>query len=276
MLASGVFAGMHTQDWAYARKDGDNKSFGDELKRIGWCGDEEVGARKMHAFFELHIEQGPILEAEGVDIGVVTHGQGLNWIQVTLTGRESHTGSTPMPMRRNAGLGMARITELVHSIAMKNQPEAVGAVGQCNVYPNSRNIIPGKVVFTIDFRSPSFDTQDKMEEELNEGAKRIAKELELEIEMEKVGHFDPVTFDQGCVEAIKNASDRLGYSSREIISGAGHDACWINRSAPTAMVMCPCIDGLSHNEAEEITKDWSTAGANVLFHAVVETAQIVD
>ena len=276
MLASGVFAGMHTQDWAYSRKDGDNKSFGDELKRIGWCGDEEVGARKMHAFFELHIEQGPILEAEGVDIGVVTHGQGLNWIQVTLIGRESHTGSTPMPMRRNAGLGMARITELVHSIAMKNQPQAVGAVGQCNVYPNSRNIIPGKVVFTIDFRSPSFETQDRMEQALNEGAKRIAKELELEIEMEKVGHFDPVTFDQGCVDAIKKASDRLGYSSKEIISGAGHDACWINRSAPTAMVMCPCVDGLSHNEAEEITKDWSTAGANVLFHAVVETAQIVD
>ena len=276
MLASGVFAGVHTQDWAYSRKDGDNKSFGDELRRIGWCGDEEVGARKMHAFFELHIEQGPILEAEGVDIGVVTHGQGLNWIQITLTGRESHTGSTPMPMRRNAGLGMARITELVHKIAMKNQPEAVGAVGQCNVYPNSRNIIPGKVVFTVDFRSPSFDTQDTMEEELTEGAKQIAKDLDLEIEMEKVGHFDPVTFDQGCIDAIKKASDRLGYSSREIISGAGHDACWINRSAPTAMVMCPCVDGLSHNEAEEITKDWSTAGANVLFHAVVETAEIVD
>ena len=267
---------MHTQNWAYSRKDAENKSFGDELKRIGWCGDEEVGARKMHAFFELHIEQGPILEAEGIDIGVVTHGQGLNWIQVTLTGRESHTGSTPMPMRKNAGLGMARITELVHSIAMKNQPEAVGAVGQCNVYPNSRNIIPGRVVFTVDFRSPSFDTQDRMEKALNEGAKSIAKELELEIEMEKVGHFDPVTFDKGCVDAIKNASDRLGYSSKEIISGAGHDACWINRSAPTAMVMCPCVDGLSHNEAEEITKDWSTAGANVLFHAVVETAQIVD
>jgi N-carbamoyl-L-amino-acid hydrolase len=275
MLASGVFAGMHTQDWAYARKDSKGKAFGDELRRIGWCGDETVGARKMHAFFELHIEQGPILEAEGVDIGVVTHGQGLNWIQVTLTGRESHTGSTPMPMRKNAGLGMARITELVHSIAMENQPQAVGAIGQCDVYPNSRNIIPGKVVFTIDFRSPSFETQDKMEKALNIGAADIANELGLNIEMEKVGHFDPITFDQGCVDAIKRASDRLGYSSKEIISGAGHDACWINRSAPTAMIMCPCVDGLSHNEAEEISKDWSTAGANVLFHAVVETAEIV-
>ena len=275
MLASGVFAGMHTQDWAYARKDSEGKAFGDELQRIGWRGEETVGARKMHAFFELHIEQGPILEAEGVDIGVVTHGQGLNWIQITLTGRESHTGSTPMPMRKNAGLGMARVTELVHNIAMENQPQAVGAIGQCDVYPNSRNIIPGKVIFTIDFRSPSFETQDKMEKALNIGAVEIAKELGLEIEMEKVGHFDPITFDQSCVDAIKRASDRLGYSSKEIISGAGHDACWINRSAPTAMIMCPCVDGLSHNEAEEISKEWSTAGANVLFHAVVETAEIV-
>ena len=275
MLASGVFAGMHTQDWAYARKDSEGKAFGDELQRIGWRGEETVGARKMHAFFELHIEQGPILEAEGVDIGVVTHGQGLNWIQITLTGRESHTGSTPMPMRKNAGLGMARITELVHNIAMENQPQAVGAIGQCDVYPNSRNIIPGKVIFTIDFRSPSFETQDKMEKALNIGAVEIAKELGLEIEMEKVGHFDPITFDKVCVDAIKRASDRLGYSSKEIISGAGHDACWINRSAPTAMIMCPCVDGLSHNEAEEISKEWSTAGANVLFHAVVETAEIV-
>ena len=275
MLASGVFAGMHTQDWAYARKDSEGKAFGDELQRIGWRGEETVGARKMHAFFELHIEQGPILEAEGVDIGVVTHGQGLNWIQITLTGRESHTGSTPMPMRKNAGLGMARITELVHNIAMENQPQAVGAIGQCDVYPNSRNIIPGKVIFTIDFRSPSFETQDRMEKALNIGATEIANELDLEIAMEKVGHFDPITFDQGCVDAIKRASDRLGYSSKEIISGAGHDACWINRSAPTAMIMCPCVDGLSHNEAEEISKEWSTAGANVLFHAVVETAEIV-
>ena len=144
MLASGVFAGVHEQDWAYDRKDKDGKRFGDELERIGWKGDEEVGARKMHAFFELHIEQGPILEDEGIDIGVVTHGQGLKWLQVTLTGRESHTGSTPMPKRRNAGLGMARITELVHEVAMDNQPDAVGAIGHMEVYPNSRNIIAGK------------------------------------------------------------------------------------------------------------------------------------
>jgi beta-ureidopropionase / N-carbamoyl-L-amino-acid hydrolase len=275
MLASGVFAGMHTQDWAYDRQDAKGLRFGDELKRIGWLGDEPVGARKMKAFFELHIEQGPILEAEGIDIGVVTHGQGLNWLQVTLTGRESHTGSTPMPMRRNAGLGMARITELVHEIAMSHQPQAVGAIGHVEVYPNSRNIIPGRTVFTIDFRSPSFEVQKDMEARLREGAAKIAEALKLGIEIEQTGHFDPVTFDETCVAAVRRAAERLGYSHKNLISGAGHDACWIARVAPTAMVMCPCVDGLSHNEAEEITPEWAEKAANVLLHAVIETAEIV-
>ena len=276
MMASGVFAGVHTLDWAYSRVDAEGKSFGDEIKRIGWVGDEEVGQRKMKAFYELHIEQGPILEAEGKDIGVVARGQGLNWLQVTLTGRESHTGSTPMPMRRNAGLGMAKITTLVNEIAMSHQPDAVGAVGHCDVYPNSRNIIPGKAIFTIDFRSPSFETQEDMEKRLREGAAVICEDLDLQLEIEKVGHFDPVTFDEECVSTIRRAADRLGYSHRDIISGAGHDACWINKMAPTAMVMCPCVDGLSHNEAEDISQDWAVAGSNVLFHAVLETAEIVD
>jgi len=275
MLASGVFAGVHTLDWAYARTDAAGKNVGEELDRIGWKGEEEVGARKMHAFFELHIEQGPILEAEGKDIGVVTHGQGLNWTQITLTGKESHTGSTPMPMRVNAGLGMARITELVDKIAWEHAPDAVGAIGHCDVYPNSRNIIPGKVVFTVDQRSPDKAVMEEMEKKLREGATKIAEEIGLGIEMEKVGHFDPVTFDEKCVGAVRNAAERLGYSHRNLISGAGHDACWINRVAPTAMVMCPCVDGLSHNEDEEISKEWAEAGANVLFHAVVETAEIV-
>ncbi|WP_394180815.1 Zn-dependent hydrolase [Yoonia maritima] len=275
MLASGVFAGMHTQDWAYDRTDAEGKKFGAELERIGWKGEEKVGDRKMHAFFELHIEQGPILEAENKQIGVVTHGQGLWWLQVTLTGKDAHTGSTPMNMRVNAGLGMARITELVHTIAMDNQPGAVGAIGHCDVYPNSRNVIPGKVVFTIDFRSPDQDKLDGMKARLEAEAVPIIEELGLTMEIEPVGHFDPVTFDEGCVTAVRSAADRLGYSHMDIISGAGHDACWINRLAPTAMVMCPCVDGLSHNEAEEISPEWAAAGADVLFHAVVETAEIV-
>ena len=276
MLASGVFAGMHTQDWAYDREDHEGLKFGDELERIGWKGEEEVGQRKMHAFFELHIEQGPILEAEGKEIGVVTHGQGLSWTQFTITGKESHTGSTPMPMRKNAGLGMARILDLVDKVAWDHKPDAVGAAGHIDVYPNSRNVIPGKVVFTVDLRSPSLATIEEMEQQVATGAMDICKELGLGIEIEKVGGFDPVEFDEKCVTAVRNAAERLGYSHRNLISGAGHDACWINRMAPTAMVMCPCVDGLSHNEDEDISPEWAAAGTDVLFHAVVETAEIVE
>ncbi|MEP2027231.1 MAG: Zn-dependent hydrolase [Paracoccaceae bacterium] len=275
MLASGVFAGVHTEDWANARKDADGKSFGSELERIGWKGDEPVGARKMHAFFELHIEQGPILEAEGKDIGVVTHGQGLSWTQITITGKDSHTGSTPMPMRKNAGLGMARILEKVDEIAWSHAPHAVGAAGHIDVHPNSRNVIPGKVVFTVDLRSPDLSVIEDMENQLRLEAQKIADHMGLDVAFEKVGGFDPVAFDESCVTAVRSAAERLGYSHMDLISGAGHDACWINQVAPTAMVMCPCVDGLSHNEAEEISKEWATAGTDVLMHAVVETAEIV-
>ena len=276
MLSSGVFAGVHDQQWAEDREDAEGKKFGEELDRIGWRGDEEVGARKMHAFFELHIEQGPILEAEGKDIGVVTHGQGLSWTQVTITGKDAHTGSTPMPMRRNAGLAMARVLELVDEIALSHAPDAVGAAGHIDVYPNSRNVIPGKVVFTVDFRSPQLDVITDMVARMKAGATTICADMGCEVEFEVAGGFDPVEFDAACVTAVRDAAERLGYSHRNLVSGAGHDACWINRVAPTAMVMCPCVDGLSHNEAEEISKDWATAGADVLLHAVVETAGIVE
>lgn len=275
MLASGVFAGVLTEDYANGRTDAEGRSFGDELDRIGWRGTEAPGDRKIHAMFEYHIEQGPILEAEGKQIGVVTHGQGLWWLQVTLTGKDAHTGSTPMSMRVNAGLGMARIIEAVHRIAMDHQPDAVGAVGQANVYPNSRNVIPGRAVFTIDFRSPDLSKLNAMRARLEDEAPRIAVDLGLGIAIEPVGHFDPVAFDPALVETVRNAADRLGYSHRNIVSGAGHDACWISRVAPTVMIMCPCVDGLSHNEAEEILSEWASAGADVLLHAVLEVAEVV-
>ena len=274
MLSSGVFAGVHTQDWAYDRVDAEGKAFGDELQRIGWRGDEDVGARKMHAFFELHIEQGPILEAENKQIGIVTHGQGLSWTQVTITGKDAHTGSTPMPMRKNAGLAMARVLDRVEAIALSYAPHAVGAAGHIDVYPNSRNVIPGKVVFTIDFRSPDLTVITDMEARLRTEARAICEAMEMDIEFEKVGGFDPVAFDATCVQAVRRAAERLGYSHMDLISGAGHDACWINKVAPTAMVMCPCVDGLSHNEAEDISQEWAAAGADVLLHAVLETAVI--
>ena len=275
MLASGVFAGKHTLDWANDRMDSDGKRFGDELERIGWKGSEKVGARKIHAMFELHIEQGPILEAENKDIGVVTHGQGLRWIECTITGKESHTGSTPMHMRKNAGRGLALLTELVHEIAMANQPGAVGAIGMIDVYPNSRNVIPGKVVFTVDMRTHLLDKLNAMVAEFNARAPKLCEDIGVEFSCEIIGQFDPPAFDEGFVRAVRAAAERLGYSHMDIISGAGHDACWINDLYPTAMVMCPCVDGLSHHEAEEISQEWATAGADVLMHAVVETAEIV-
>ncbi|MBI4920980.1 MAG: Zn-dependent hydrolase [Devosia nanyangense] len=276
MLASGVFAGVHTLDYAYGRKDPEGKTFGDELKRIGWVGDETVGARKMHAYFEYHIEQGPILEAEHKQIGVVTHGQGLWWLEFTLTGKEAHTGSTPMNMRVNAGLAMARIFEMVQEVAMSEQPGAVGGVGQVKFSPNSRNVLPGTVVFTVDIRSPEQAKLDRMRARIEAEAPKICEALGVGCAVEPVGHFDPVTFDPVLVARVRAAADKLGYSHMNIISGAGHDACWTNRVAPSTMIMCPCVDGLSHNEAEDISKDWASAGADVLFHAVVETAEIVE
>ena len=274
MLASGVFAGKHDQDWAYDRTDSEGKKFGDELKRIGWVGDEKVGAREMHAMFELHIEQGPILEAENKDIGVVTHGQGLRWIECKITGKESHTGSTPMRMRKNAGRGLALVTELVHEIAMKHQPNAVGAIGHIDVYPNSRNIIPGQIVCTVDMRTHLIDILEEMVSEFEERAPKLCSDIGVEFECSIVGQFNPPAFDEDCVSAVREAAVELGYSHMDIVSGAGHDACWINDLAPTAMIMCPCEDGLSHNEAEEISKEWAQAGTDVLLHAVLNTAII--
>ena len=276
MLASGVFAGVNTLDYAYGRKDLEGKTYGEELERIGWVGDEEVGDRKMHAYFEYHIEQGPILEAENKEIGVVTHCQGLWWLEFTLTGKEAHTGSTPMAMRVNAGLAMARIFEMVQHVTMAAQPNAVGGVGQVTFSPNSRNVLPGTVVFTVDIRTVDIEKLNSMRDQIKEKAAAICEELGVGCSVEQVGQFDPVTFDPTLVERVRNAAVELGYSHMDIVSGAGHDACWAAKVAPATMIMCPCVDGLSHNEAEDISQGWATAGADVLLHAVLETAEIVE
>ena len=158
MVSSGVFAGVYTKDFAYSRLDQEGKSLGDELERIGFKGDEPVGGRPVHAYFELHIEQGPILEAEGYDVGIVTHGQGQRWYEIRLTGYESHAGSTPMPRRKDALLGAARIVELVNTIGLSKAPLGVSTVGMLNPYPNSRNVIPGEVFMTCEFRHPIDET----------------------------------------------------------------------------------------------------------------------
>ena len=159
---------------------------------------------------------------------------------------------------------------------MKNQPNAVGAIGHIDVYPNSRNIIPGKVVFTVDMRTHLLDKLNGMVAELMERAPKLCEEIDVSFEAEIVGQFDPPAFDEGCVAAVREAAEELGYSHMDIVSGAGHDACWINDLAPTAMIMCPCDDGLSHNEAEDISKEWAQAGTDVLLHAVLNTAEVVE
>ncbi len=275
MTGSGVFAQAMTLDYAYALTDEEGKAFGAELERIGFKGDKPCLPKAIHAFLELHIEQGPILEDEGLEIGVVTHGQGLRWMEFTLTGKESHSGTTPMAKRKNPVLGMARIVERIQAIALAHGPHGVGAVGHCELSPNSRNIIAGEAVFTADIRHPDRQALLSMEEDIRRAAQAIADELGLGFGERNVGAFDPVTFNAGCVSAVRNAAERLGYTHREMVSGAGHDACFINRVAPTSMIFCPCIDGLSHNEAEAITPAWAEAGANVLFHAVLEKAEVV-
>ncbi len=276
MVSSSVFAGVMSPEAAYAIKDGEGKAFGDELARIGYKGDLPVGGREIKAMFELHIEQGPILEGEGLDIGVVAHAQGLRWIEFTLTGFECHTGTTPMPVRRNALLGAARAVEFVNQVAFDFAPGAVATVGLLNVSPNSRNIVPGKVMFCVDIRNPSLEDLKDMETTVVEGIERIAAEIGLDCGSEVVGSYDPVAFDAGCVDAVRRAADRLGYSHKDMVSGAGHDACHIAAIAPTAMIFCPCVGGVSHNESEEISPEWASAGADVLFHAVAETAGLIE
>ncbi len=275
MLASGVFAGAYTLDEAYGVKDRDGLRLGDELERIGFKGDAPVGGRDIHAFFELHIEQGPILEDEGVDIGVVTHGQGQRWYEVTLKGFESHAGSTPMPRRRDALVGAARVVELVNRIGLAHPPLAVSTTGMLNPHPNSRNVIPGEVFLTCEFRHPDDAVLIVMDRALRDGIAEIAAAAKLEAAIEQVFSYAAVAFDPGCVGAVRRAAERCGLSHRDIVSGAGHDACYVSRVAPTAMIFTPCVDGVSHNEAEEISPAWASAGTEVLLHAVLDKAEIV-
>src|SRR5271170_5869987 len=210
MVSSGVFAGVFTKEFAYSRVDAEGKALGDELKRIGFNGKEPVGGRRVHAYFELHIEQGPILEDESIDVGVVTHGQGQRWYEIRLTGFESHAGSTPMPRRRDALLGASRIVELVNKIGLSKAPLGVGTVGLMNVYPNSRNVIPGEIFMGCEFRHPVDTTLTEMDIALKEGVETIAKGIGLTYELKQIFYYPPVEFDKECVGAVRRAAQHLG------------------------------------------------------------------
>ena len=273
MVASGVFAGVFTLDYGLSRKDVDGKTIGEELQRIGYAGDVPCGGRPIHAAFELHIEQGPILEAEHKTIGVVTDAQGQRWYEIVLTGQEAHAGPTPMPRRRDALLGAARVVDLVNRIGLNHAPLACATVGMMQVHPNSRNVIPGRVFFTVDFRHPEDAVLAQMDAELREGVAKIAGAIGLETQLEQIFYYAPIAFDAACVKSVRNAAERFGYPHRDIVSGAGHDACYLSKVAPTSMVFVPCVDGISHNEIEDATLEWIEAGANVLLHAMLERAR---
>jgi N-carbamoyl-L-amino-acid hydrolase len=276
MVASGVFAGAFPLEFGLDRTDTEGKALGDELARIGYAGREPVGGRKVAAFFELHIEQGPILEEEKVDIGVVTHANGQRWYEITLTGVESHAGPTPMARRRDALLGAARVVEAVNAIGWAHEPSACATCGMIVSEPNSRNVIPGKVFLTVDLRHPSDEKLSSMGAAVRREVATIAERTGLEAKIEEIFHFPVTTFDAACVGRVREGARRLGLSHRDITSGAGHDAVYMARVAPTAMVFVPCIGGISHNESEDMTPEWATAGANVLLHAMLETAGVVE
>ncbi len=268
MLCSGVYAGVFTTEFAYSREDRQGITLGDELARIGYKGKHKAGDIKFQAMFELHIEQGPILEAEKKMIGVVTGVQGMRWYEVTVRGQESHTGATPMGLRKNALLGAARMIEAIHQVGMGNLP-GVASVGLIENRPNSRNVVPGEVFFTVDLRHPDEAVLDRMEAEYQAALPRIAAETGVEVEEKRIWISPAVKFAGPLIECVREGARQAGYSTREMASGAGHDAAYIARVAPTTMIFVPCLGGISHNEAESSTLEECGAGSQVLLNAVL-------
>jgi N-carbamoyl-L-amino-acid hydrolase len=264
-----VFAGVFTLDYGLSRADVNGLTMGQELARIGYAGDQPMG-KPIHAAFELHIEQGPILEAEGKTIGVVTHAQGQRWYEVEFIGQESHAGPTPMPRRKDALLAAARVIDRVNRIGHEHAPYACATVGMIQNFPNSRNVIPGRVFFTIDIRHPDDAVLAEMDRKVREAVGQIAAETKVEVQrLEQIFYYAPITFDADCVASVRAGAERFGYAHRDIVSGAGHDACYLAKVAPTSMIFVPCVNGISHNEVEDAKPEWIEAGGNILLHAML-------
>jgi beta-ureidopropionase / N-carbamoyl-L-amino-acid hydrolase len=275
LIASGVFAGVFDPGWARAQMDRAGITFDEALQAIGYRGPEPCGIHALSAFFELHIEQGPILEAEGREIGIVTGVQGVRWFDVTITGAESHTGATPMTLRKNALLGAARMIDRVDAIARAHAPLAVGTVGMIDSSPNSRNVVPGHVFFAIDLRHPETEVLDAMEQELTQALREVCEPLGLDRTLHRLWANPPVHFDAGCIAAVRHGAAVSGFTTRDITSGAAHDAAYISRVAPAAMIFVPSRDGISHNETEFTSKEQCAAGAQVLLQAVLAYDQML-
>jgi N-carbamoyl-L-amino-acid hydrolase len=269
MLCSGVYAGVFTPDFAWSRQDREGKKLGEELERIGYKGDAAPGSHKFQAMFELHIEQGPILEAEAKQVGIVTGVQGMRWYEVTVTGQEAHTGATPMLLRKNALMAASRMIDAIDKVGMDNLP-GVASVGLIENRPNSRNVVPGEVFFTVDLRHPDEAVLDKMEAAFRAALPEIATRTKVTFEEKCIWKSPAVKFAPDLIDCVRFGADKAGYSTREMASGAGHDAAYIARVAPTTMVFVPCEGGLSHNEAESTTLEECASGAQVLLNAVLE------
>ncbi|MBU0917620.1 Zn-dependent hydrolase [Aquabacterium parvum] len=275
MMGSGVFAKAFSLETAYAAKDVDGKTVKDELQRIGYIGDEVPGQHPVGAYFEAHIEQGPVLEDHGITIGVVEAVLGIRWYDCTVTGMESHAGPTPMGLRKDALQVATKIMQEVVAVAMRHQPHGRGTVGMVQVHPNSRNVIPGRVKFSMDLRNVSNELLDQMDAEIRAFAQGMATESGLKVEIEEVSHYPAVPFEAGCIDAVRQATQALGYSNMPCVSGAGHDAVYVARLAPAGMIFVPCKDGISHNEIEDAKAEHLEAGCNVLLHAMLNRAGVV-
>ncbi len=273
-MASAAYAGEYTTEDILGRKDLAGVSVGEALDSIGYRGAEAVGVRKFGAFVELHIEQGPLLEAENRTIGVVDRGQGIIWYDGKITGFESHAGTTPMPLRRDALATLSEVVLAVERIARAHGPNAVGTVGEAVIAAPSRNVIPGEIAFTVDIRSPDAETLEAIDRDLRGAIAEIAPKRRTAIAFDAIWKKPPTVFNPKLVDAVENATKALGYSHRRITSGAGHDACNLANVVPAAMVFVPCKDGVSHNELEDATQADCTAGANVLMHTVLAIAGV--
>lgn len=274
MMGSAAYVGDFTTDNILARKDIAGVSVAEALDSIGYRGTDAVGAQQFASFVELHIEQGPILEAENKTIGVVDHGQGVLWYDGQITGFESHAGSTPMKLRRDALATLSEIVLAVERIAIQHGPNAVGTVGEAVIASPSRNVIPGEIAFTTDMRSADAAIMDALDKALRAAAAEIAARRKVQVTLDLVWRKEPTHFDQALVDAVEAATKALGYSNRRITSGAGHDSCNLNTKIPAAMIFVPCKDGISHNELEDATKADCAAGANVLLHTVLSLAGV--
>ena len=275
MMGSGVFAKAFTLEHAYAAKDTEGKTVRDELERIGYIGTEEPGAHPIGAYFETHIEQGPVLEDHNTTIGVVQGVLGIRWFDCTVTGMEAHAGPTPMALRKDALQVATGLMQEVVAIALRYAPNGRGTVGMVQVHPNSRNVIPGRVKFSIDLRNASDELVDKMDADIRAAIDHASKESGLPITIELVSNYPAQPFHIDCVEAVARAAEKLGYSNMPAVSGAGHDAVYMARLAPAGMIFIPCKDGISHNEIEDAKPEHITAGCNVLLHAMLERAGVV-